>query len=267
MWVGYMIPFGLSSALSTGVSNVLGAGQTKAARLAACVAFLITITEGVIVGSTSILVRNIWGYLYSNEEEVVKYVARMLPVLANSNFLDGVQCLLSGIARGCGWQKLHEDLDLDLEVIMMSVAIWRSIQDLGQPCESSSTVECRSSGHVSNLCGLSPASVDDRDIPPADSIKAGLAIAVASMADHNIQRPEMLQSVHENYLSYQSVDGVGSSGASAAFNDGDGKAMKLKTSLKLGLTNLLEDIGADGDEDIEGYSACCPALFDRISAR
>ncbi|KAL6009234.1 hypothetical protein ACLOJK_022462 [Asimina triloba] len=34
--------------------------------------------------------------------------------------------------------------------------------------------------------------------------------------------------------------------------DGDGKAMKLKTSLKLGLTDLLEEIGADGDEDIEG---------------
>ncbi|KAL5996844.1 hypothetical protein ACLOJK_007766 [Asimina triloba] len=33
--------------------------------------------------------------------------------------------------------------------------------------------------------------------------------------------------------------------------DGDGKAMKLKTSLKLGLTDLLEDIGADGDEEIE----------------
>ncbi|KAL6001727.1 hypothetical protein ACLOJK_007468, partial [Asimina triloba] len=48
---------------------------------------------------------------------------------------------------------------------------------------------------------------------------------------------------------------------------GDGKAMKLKTSLKLGLTDLLEDIGADGDEDIEGYSACFLALFDRISER
>ncbi|KAL5990531.1 hypothetical protein ACLOJK_011433 [Asimina triloba] len=51
------------------------------------------------------------------------------------------------------------------------------------------------------------------------------------------------------------------------YGDGDGKAMKLKTSLKLGFTDLLEDIGADGDEDIEGYSACCLALFDRISAR
>ncbi|KAL5982958.1 hypothetical protein ACLOJK_017038 [Asimina triloba] len=34
------------------------------------------------------------------------------------------------------------------------------------------------------------------------------------------------------------------------YGDGDGKAMKLKTSLKLGFTDLLEDIGADGDEDM-----------------
>ncbi|KAL5972408.1 hypothetical protein ACLOJK_041662 [Asimina triloba] len=167
-------------------------------------AILLGLMGALYIRPSNILVRNIWGYLYNNEEEVVKYVAKMLPVLATSNFL-GVQCLLSGIARGCGWQKLcafvnlgafygvHEDLDLDLEEISMSVAIWRSIQDLGQPRESSSTVGCRSSGHVSNLCGLSPAFVDDRDIPSADSIKAGLAVAVASMAEHNIQWPEMVQ--------------------------------------------------------------------------
>ncbi|KAL5984708.1 hypothetical protein ACLOJK_041329 [Asimina triloba] len=106
MWVVYMIPFGLSSALSTRVSNEVGAGQPKVARLAACVAFLISITEGVIVGSTSILVRIIWGYLYSYEEVVVKYVTSMMSVLATSIFLDGIQCLLSGIAWGCGWQKM-----------------------------------------------------------------------------------------------------------------------------------------------------------------
>ncbi|KAL5973892.1 hypothetical protein ACLOJK_030551 [Asimina triloba] len=109
----------------------------------------------------------------------------------------------------------HEDLDLDLEEIMMTEAIWRSIQDLGQPCGSSSTVECRSSGHESNQCGPSSASVDERDIPSADSINAGLAVAVARMAEHNIQWPEMLQSVHENNHSNQSVDGVGPTGASA----------------------------------------------------
>ncbi|KAL5972450.1 hypothetical protein ACLOJK_041705 [Asimina triloba] len=189
---------------------------------------------GIFVVSSLIgfaILLGLMGALYirpsNNEEEVVKYVARMLPVLATSNFLDGVQCLLSGIARGCGWQKLREDLDLELEEILMSVAIWRSIQDLGQPCESSSTVGCRSSGHVSNLCGLSPAFVDDRDIPSADSIKAGLAVAVAKEnpglgSVFDADRVLVSEVVNVECCSSSSIHTLsnGSGDSSHGFNDG-----------------------------------------------
>ncbi|KAL5979540.1 hypothetical protein ACLOJK_019445 [Asimina triloba] len=218
-------------------------------------AILLGLMGALYIRPSKFLVRNIWGYLYSNEEEVVKYVARMLPVLATSNFLDGVQCLLSGIARGCGWQKLcafvnlgafygvpslfkdwlelfrritfcrflywcrHEDLDLELEEILMS--------DLGQPCESSSTVGCRSSGHVSNLCGLSPAFVDDRDIPSADSIKAGLAVAVAKEnpglgSVFDADRVLVSEVVNVECCSSSSIHTLsnGSGDSSHGFNDG-----------------------------------------------
>ena len=33
---------------------------------------------------------------YSDEVSVVKYVATMMPILAVSNFLDGLQCVMSG---------------------------------------------------------------------------------------------------------------------------------------------------------------------------
>lgn len=56
----------------------------------------IAITQGLTVGITTILVRKVWGKLYSNEEEVIKYVAKMMPLLALSDFLDGFQCVLSG---------------------------------------------------------------------------------------------------------------------------------------------------------------------------
>ncbi|KAJ1392033.1 Multi antimicrobial extrusion protein [Sesbania bispinosa] len=108
----WMIPFGLSGAVSTRVSNELGAGHPWAARLAVCVVLVIAIIEGIFVATVTILVRNIWGYAYSNEEEVVKYVAIMLPILAASNFLDGLQCVLSGTARGCGWQKIGAFVNL-----------------------------------------------------------------------------------------------------------------------------------------------------------
>lgn len=55
------------------------------------------VAEGILVGLVLILIRNFWGYAYSNEVEVVKYVATMMPVLATSNFVDGLQGVLSGL--------------------------------------------------------------------------------------------------------------------------------------------------------------------------
>jgi len=80
------------------VSNELGAGRPWIANLAVHVVLVIVIIEGILMGTVMILVRNIWGYAYSNETEVVKYVAVMLPILAASNFLDGIQCVLSGFS-------------------------------------------------------------------------------------------------------------------------------------------------------------------------
>ncbi|XP_040997524.1 protein DETOXIFICATION 16-like [Juglans microcarpa x Juglans regia] len=108
----WMIPFGLSCAISTRVSNELGAGHPETARLAVHVVFVMAITVGILVGSVLILIRNIWGYAYSNEIEVIQYVAIMMPIIAISNFLDGLQCVLSGTARGCGWQKIGAYINL-----------------------------------------------------------------------------------------------------------------------------------------------------------
>ncbi|XP_038880135.1 protein DETOXIFICATION 16-like isoform X2 [Benincasa hispida] len=108
----WMIPMGLSAAASTRVSNELGAGRPAAAKLAACVVMIIAIIEGLLLGTVLILIRYVWGYAYSNEQEVVKYVADIVPLIAVSSFLDGLQCVLSGIARGCGWQKIGAYVNL-----------------------------------------------------------------------------------------------------------------------------------------------------------
>ncbi|KAK2635321.1 hypothetical protein Ddye_030113 [Dipteronia dyeriana] len=105
-WMVYMVSVGIGGAISTRVSNELGAGNSPAARLALRVMIIMATSEGATVGITTIVVRHIWGKLYSNEEEVIKYVAKMMPLLALSDFLDGFQCVLSGAARGCGWQNL-----------------------------------------------------------------------------------------------------------------------------------------------------------------
>ncbi|XP_051114959.1 protein DETOXIFICATION 16 isoform X2 [Andrographis paniculata] len=108
----WTIPFGLSGAVSTRVSNEVGAGHPRAAELAVGVVLVMAISEGLLVGLLLCLIRNIWGYAYSNEKQVVDYVAAMMPILAISNFMDGLQCVLSGIIRGCGWQKIGAFINL-----------------------------------------------------------------------------------------------------------------------------------------------------------
>uniref|UniRef100_A0A453SN17 Protein TRANSPARENT TESTA 12 n=2 Tax=Aegilops tauschii subsp. strangulata TaxID=200361 RepID=A0A453SN17_AEGTS len=112
MWMVYTIPSGLSSAISIRVSNELGAGNSQAARLSVLISGIMCLAEGLLVVIITVSVRDVWGYLYSNEEEIVKYVSIMMPILATSNFMDGIQCTLSGAARGCGWQKVCSFINL-----------------------------------------------------------------------------------------------------------------------------------------------------------
>lgn len=58
-----------------------------------------TLCGGVVLAAIMILLRNIWGYAYSSEEDVVAYIARMLPILAVSFFVDGLNGSLSGLTR------------------------------------------------------------------------------------------------------------------------------------------------------------------------
>lgn len=105
MAVVFRIPFGFGSAVSTRVSNELGAGNPYAARLAVHIVLFLAVVEGLLASSIEVVAQNIWGYLYTNEKEVVKYLASVMPVLAIFNFMEGMQGVLAGCARGCGWQK------------------------------------------------------------------------------------------------------------------------------------------------------------------
>ncbi|KAJ4870795.1 MATE efflux family protein [Raphanus sativus] len=77
----WMIPVGLGGTASTRISNELGAGNPK---------------------------EQSW----LSDPKVISYVASMIPIVAAGNFLDGFQCVLSGVARGCGWQKIGACVNL-----------------------------------------------------------------------------------------------------------------------------------------------------------
>ncbi|KAL5194823.1 Protein DETOXIFICATION 12 [Glycine soja] len=102
----YMIPFGIGAAASTRVSNELGAGNSHAARVAVLAAMSLAVIETSIVSATLFACRNVYGYIFSNEKEVIDYVTVMAPLVCISIILDSIQGVLTGIARGCGWQHL-----------------------------------------------------------------------------------------------------------------------------------------------------------------
>ncbi|CAL5058723.1 unnamed protein product [Urochloa decumbens] len=108
----FMLPSGLGAAVSIRVSNELGAGRPEAARLATRVVILIAFSLGISEGLVMVLARNLLGYAYSNEKEVTMYTARLMPILAVCTLFDCLQCVLSGVVRGCGKQKIGALINL-----------------------------------------------------------------------------------------------------------------------------------------------------------
>ncbi|KAJ8747764.1 hypothetical protein K2173_010031 [Erythroxylum novogranatense] len=108
----YSVPNGLGAAVSTRVSNELGAGNPQGARIAVYTVMSLTIIESLVLSSALFATRSVFGYTFSNEKEVVNYVTRMAPLVCVSVFLDGLLGAFSGIARGCGWQHIGAYINL-----------------------------------------------------------------------------------------------------------------------------------------------------------
>lgn len=81
---------------SVRVSNELGAGNPEIAMRAIRVCLAMTLLVCGLIDLVLLITRKTLGYTYSNESEVVKYVATMVPLLIVSNLLDGLQAILSG---------------------------------------------------------------------------------------------------------------------------------------------------------------------------
>ncbi|KAJ9140820.1 hypothetical protein P3X46_031419 [Hevea brasiliensis] len=108
----YGIPYGFGAAASTRVSNELGAGNPQAARIAVYAVLFLVIVETTVFSATLFASRRVFGYVFSNEKEVVDYVTTMAPLVCLSVILDSLQGVLSGVARGSGWQHIGAYINL-----------------------------------------------------------------------------------------------------------------------------------------------------------
>ncbi|PRW56780.1 DETOXIFICATION 16-like [Chlorella sorokiniana] len=99
MWVT-----GYAMALSTRVSNSLGAGFPRVARRATWVAVYIALALEGSAMVAILLLRHSWAHLFTDAEPVVLLTASVLPVFALTLPGDGCNAALQGLLRGSGRQ-------------------------------------------------------------------------------------------------------------------------------------------------------------------
>ncbi|XP_023768324.1 protein DETOXIFICATION 18 [Lactuca sativa] len=122
--IAYMVTYGLSAAASTRVSNELGAKNIDKAKEAMAVTIKLSVILALVIVLALGFGHNIWAGFFSNSRVIINQFASMTPFLMISITVDSIQGVLSGVARGCGWQHLAVCVNLAMfYVIGMPVAV------------------------------------------------------------------------------------------------------------------------------------------------
>ncbi|WBW75504.1 MatE family transmembrane transporter [Schizosaccharomyces osmophilus] len=104
--ISYTIAFGVAAAAATRVGNLIGAGNTKLAKLSTYVAVSVAALIGLCITSLMVIFRNHWAYLFTSDKDVVQLVAKLVPLCALMNIADNTQCVAGGVLRGQGRQRI-----------------------------------------------------------------------------------------------------------------------------------------------------------------
>ncbi|KAG8372249.1 hypothetical protein BUALT_Bualt12G0046800 [Buddleja alternifolia] len=100
----FMICLGMLGAACVRVANELGRGNAKAVRFSIKVLLITSVIIGVTCWILCLVFGNKLGYLFSNEEEVVKSVSDLSILLAFSMLFNSIYPVFSGVAVGAGMQ-------------------------------------------------------------------------------------------------------------------------------------------------------------------
>lgn len=66
------------------------------ARVAVYAVIFMAVTETIVVSATLFASRRVFGYVFSNEKQVVDYVTTMAPLVCLSVIMDSLQGVFSG---------------------------------------------------------------------------------------------------------------------------------------------------------------------------
>ncbi|KAJ3415899.1 hypothetical protein HDV05_003740 [Chytridiales sp. JEL 0842] len=102
----YMLPLGLAISATTRIGNALGASCPNRGRTAAYAALLLGICLASFNSTVFVLIKDRWGYLWTDDEKVVRIVSAVLPLGAVFQLSDAVGAVSGGVLRGIGRQDL-----------------------------------------------------------------------------------------------------------------------------------------------------------------
>ncbi|NXE00509.1 S47A1 protein, partial [Chaetorhynchus papuensis] len=103
--VAFMIPLGLGTAASVQVGTALGAGDIEAAKRSSTTSMICTGVFSVIVGAILAATRNVLGYIFTIDREIIDLVARVMPIYVVFHLFEAMTGACSGVLRGIGKQK------------------------------------------------------------------------------------------------------------------------------------------------------------------
>ncbi|BGP10846.1 ethionine resistance protein [Rhodotorula toruloides] len=98
----YQYQYALSVAAAVRIGNLLGAQKPSLARVASRVTIFIAIVVSGLNSIMLVLLRNVWGHLFSSDKEIIVLVANVLPIVAAFQLCDGLSGAMGGVLRGAG---------------------------------------------------------------------------------------------------------------------------------------------------------------------
>ncbi|CAI0558762.1 unnamed protein product [Linum tenue] len=101
-----MIAIGFNAAISVRVSNELGAGKARAAKVSVVVVSATSMAIGVVCMIVVFATRGSFPELFTSSAAVAQETRRLAGLLAFTVLLNSLQPVLSGVAIGAGWQSL-----------------------------------------------------------------------------------------------------------------------------------------------------------------
>ncbi|KAJ1795768.1 ethionine resistance protein [Coemansia sp. RSA 2399] len=104
MNLAYQAPSAIGAATSARIGNSLGQGKQRRARYAAYTAIAFGYATGMAFSAALFVNRHRWGFIFSNDAEVVTLCAALMPYFAAVQTYDGMNGLVAGIMRALGKQ-------------------------------------------------------------------------------------------------------------------------------------------------------------------